>query len=332
MPANPCEPTLLNPPAKLAATRQPSLIALFKQFPGVRYWPVWGLMVGLRLLSWLPLPVLWLLGAVVGELACQLHRRRRKITLRNLGACFPTHSDAELRALARGHFRSLVMVVLAAGVAWWGSATRLKRLTRFQRREILDDANQRGESIIFLAPHFAGLECGGLCLSTLAPMVSMYRPHKNPLMDALIFQHRSRFGAIQYPSDAAAKSMIGLLRQGRWFYYLPDQDPGRSSHPKESVFAPFYSIPTATYAALGRLARLGNATVIPCATRILPWGRGFEIIFNPPLADYPCGDAALDTAKMNRAIEQLIAHAPQQYFWSHRRFKTRPVGEPPFYD
>ena len=316
---------------------QPSLTTLFKQFSGVGYLPVWVMVWLLRLLSWLPLPVLYLLGVVVGELAWHLHRPRRKITLRNLAACFPQRTPAEIHALARGHFRSLVIAVLTSGVAWWGGKTRLRRLTRFQNREILDAARSRGENIIFLAPHFAGLEYGGIFLSTLAPMISMYQHHKNPLMDELTRRHRVRFGARLYPRRAPAKSMIRLLQQGHWFYYLPDQDPGRDKSGdrgkgrKKHVFAPFYSIPTATYAALGRIARLGNATVIPCATRIRPWCRGIEIIFAPPLADYPSGDALRDATTMNRAIEALIAHAPEQYFWSHRRFKTRPAGEPPFY-
>ena len=314
---------------------QPPLTKFF----GVNYWPVW-LMTGLlRLLSWLPLPVLYGLGVVFGELAWLLHRPRRKITLRNLAACFPQHTRAEIHALGRGHFRSLVMAVLISGVAWWGGKARLRRLTRWQNREILDAARRRGENIIFLAPHFTGLEYGGIFLSTLAPMLSMYQHHKNPLLDALTRRHRARFGIRLYPRRAPAKSMIRQLQQGHWFYYLPDQDPGREKSAaqgkgkgkRKQVFAPFYSIPTATYAALGRIARLGNATVIPCATRIRSWGRGVEIILAAPLADYPCGDATRDATTMNRAIEALIAHAPEQYFWSHRRFKTRPAGEMPFY-
>lgn len=310
-----------------AARTQISLTALFKRFPGVRYWPVWFLVGVLRLLAWLPLPLLYLLGALGGELACLLHRPRRNIALRNLTACFPGKSDAEIRALARGHFRSLVTAVLATGVAWWGGKARLQRLTRFQNRAVFDEARRRGENVIFLAPHFAGLEYGGIYLSAIAPMVSMYQRHKNPLMDALIRRHRARFGIILYPRKTPAKSMIQLLRQGHQFYYLPDQDPGRN----KGVFAPFFSIPTATYGSLGRIARLGNATVIPCATRLLPRGRGFEIIFGQPLADYPGGDAIRDATRMNNALEALIAHAPEQYFWSHRRFKTRPPGAPPFY-
>ena len=306
---------------------QPFLLTLFKRFPGVRYWPVWFMVGVLRLLAWLPLPLLYVLGAVGGELAYLLHRPRRNITLRNLTACFPDKTNAEIRALARGHFRSLVVAVLNTGVSWWGGEARLRRMTRFQNRAVLDAAKRRGENVIVLVPHFTGLEYGGMFLSIITPTITMYQHHKNPLMDALIKQHRARFGGILYPRRAPAKSMIKLLRQGHLFYYLPDQDPGRN----KGVFAPFFSIPTATYGTLGRIARLINATVIPCAVKILPWGRGFEIIFEQPLSDYPGGDTVADATRMNHAIEALIAHAPEQYFWSHRRFKTRPPGERPFY-
>ena len=306
---------------------QPSLTALLKQFPGPRFWPVWIMLGGLRLLSWLPLPVVYWLGVAGGEIAYRLHRPRRRITQRNLAACFPERGKAEIRTLARGHFRILVVAVLAAGVGWWGGKSRLNRLTRFRNREVFARARSRGENIILLAPHFVGLEYGGIYLSAVAPTVSIYQRNKNPLMDALIKRYRSRFGIIQYARKAPLKSMITALRRGCQFYYLPDQDPGRN----HGVFAPFYSIQTATFATLGRIARIGNATVIPCATRLLSGGRGFEIIFGQPLANYPCGDQVVDATTMNRAIEALIEHAPEQYFWSHRRFKTRPEGEPRFY-
>ena len=306
---------------------QPSLTALFKQFCGARFWHIWLMVGALRGLSWLPLPVVYWLGIAGGQLAYWAHRPRRNITRRNLSACFPDKTDAEIRALAQRHFRMLVVAVLASGVAWWSSPARLNRLTRLRNHEFIERAKHRGENIILLAPHFVGLEYGGIYLSTLAPMVSMYQHNKNPLLDALIKQHRSRFGVVQYVRKRAAAAMIKSIRRGCQFYYLPDQDPGRN----KGVFAPFYTIPTATFAALGRIARMTNATVIPCATRILPGGRGFEIIFQPPLADYPCGDEVRDATTMNRAVEALIDYAPEQYFWSHRRFKTRPAGEGSFY-
>ncbi len=306
----------------------PSLSALGKQFCAPRFWLIWCLLGWLRLLSYLPMPLLYGLGIVGGEFAYWAHARRRDITWRNLTACFPHHRKAAIRALARRHFHSLAIATFATGVGWWGGRARLQRLTRLRNGAVLANARRRGENIILLTPHFVGLEFGGIYLSTLAPTVTMYQRHKNPLLDALIKQYRGRFGIIQYAHKGAGKSMIELIRRGHQFYYLPDQNPGS----KRGVFAPFYSLPAATFASLGRIARLCNATIIPCATRLLPRGRGYEIIFEQPLTDCLTEDDPVrEAGNMNRVIEQLITHAPAQYFWSHRRFKTRPPGEPPFY-
>lgn len=300
---------------------------LLRRFCAPRFWPLWLAIALLRALAWLPLPVIYALGCVAGDAAYALHGSRRRIARRNLRACFPDKRDADIRRLAREHFRALVIAVLAGGIAWWGGRARLRRLTQFRGRDIYDNARARGANIIVLAPHFMGLEHGGMRLSVDAPMVSMYQRHKNPLLDALIHRRRARFGAIQYDRRRAPKAMLRLIRAGRPFYYLPDQDPGRNA----AVFAPFFGVPAATFSALGRIARLADATVIPCATRLLPRGRGFEVMFGAPLANYPSGDDIADATAMNRAIEDLIARAPAQYLWSHRRFKTRPPGEEAFY-
>ncbi len=120
--------------------------------------------------------------------------------------------------------------------------------------------------------------------------------------------------------------LIKSIRRGQPFYYLPDQDPGRNG-----VFAKFYKIETATYPSLNRIAELGNACVVPCMAKLRRFGTGFDIYFDPPLKNYPTGDDIEDATQMNKAIERLISYAPAQYFWSHRRFKTRPEGEEAFY-
>lgn len=304
------------------------LTALFKQFSAARFWLVWLMLGGLRVLSYLPMPFVYYLGAASGEIAYYLHSSRRAITWRNLTACFPHKKKSEIREMAKHHFRILAAAAFTTGLGWWGSKARLMRLTRFRNREILEDAQKRGGNIILLAPHFVGLEYCAIYLSAITPTVTMYQRHKNPLLSTLIKQHRARFGLIQYARKNFGASMIKLIRDGCLFYYLPDQDPGSN----KGVFAPFYSIPTATFASLGRIARLTEATVIPCVTRILPRGHGYEIIFGQPLINYPANDdAVLAASKMNHAIEGLIEYAPAQYFWSHRRFKTRPPGAPPFY-
>ena len=138
---------------------------------------------------------------------------------------------------------------------------------------------------------------------------------------------RKRFGLMLVERQTGLRPLIRNILRGSVLYYLPDQDPGLQWNARGAVFAPFFGVTAATWATLGRLAELTEATVIPCATKILENGQGFEIIFNPALENFPTGDPIVDTETMNRAIEDLVREIPNQYFWVHRRFKTQPSGE-----
>lgn len=208
-----------------------------------------------------------------------------------------------------------------------GSAARLRRLARLVGREHVDRALAEGRNLILLAPHFLALEVGGTRISLEWPVVAVFRDPDNAVFRASVARARRRFGAKLVERNQNLTAMVRQLRKGVPLYYLPDQSTGR----KRSVFVPFFGVQAATFSALGRLAALGEAVVIPCYSRQLPRGAGYEVVFAPPLADFPTGDPVEDTRRMNVAIEQTVRAAPEQYFWIHKRFKTRPKGEPPFY-
>ncbi len=292
-----------------------------------RHWPTWLGLGFLRVSALMPLPLGWLLGSAFGQVLYYLHGPRRRVVLRNLAACFPELTAPARRRLARRHLRALGAASLTLGIGWWASDARLRRLTRYRDREVLERALAAKRPVILLAPHFIGLEMGGMRLSQDHAVVSMYKRAKNPLFDRYMRRGRERYGVVMVERSAELRPMIRLLRAGRPFYYLPDQDPGR----RGSVFAPFFAIPTATVTALARMAQLAEAVVIPCFTKQLPYGRGYEIIFKSPLENFPSGDVLLDATRMNQAIEAGVREMPEQYFWVHRRFKTRPDNEPRFY-
>jgi KDO2-lipid IV(A) lauroyltransferase len=292
-----------------------------------RYWPSWLGLGVLAVAALLPLPLVWWLGSALGQLLYYLHAPRRRIARRNIAACFPALDAGAQRRMVRGHFRALGAASLTPGIGWWASAARLRRLTRYRNRDCLDKLLAAKRPVILLAPHFVGLEMGGMRLSQEYPVVSMYKRAKNALFDRYMRRGRERYGVVMVERNAELRPMIRLLRAGRLFYYLPDQDPGR----RGSVFAPFFGIPTATVTALSRIARLADAVVIPCFTKQLPYGRGYEVIFHPPLDDFPSGDELLDATRMNQAIEAGVREMPEQYFWVHKRFKTRPENAPAFY-
>ena len=122
------------------------------------------------------------------------------------------------------------------------------------------------------------------------------------------------------------RTLLRILMKGYPFSYSPDQDAMR-----KGVFVPFFHLLASTTPALGKFVQTTGAVVIPCSSRMLPWGRGYEVILGEQIADLGSGDELADAAAMNKAIEGMVRTCPDQYLWVHKRFKTRPPGEPPFY-
>jgi KDO2-lipid IV(A) lauroyltransferase len=298
-----------------------------RDFRHPRYWPDWLALVFLRTVALLPLPLIWLIGATFGELLYLLMRGRRHITRTNIRACFPQLDRRAQRRLVRAHFRAFTQAALATPIAWWGTARRLKRLVRMPGIEHLERALAEKQPVILLVAHFVAIELGGVALAPDHFVIDLYKRPRNRFFDYLIRQRRRRFGGLLVERREGIKPVIRGIRQGGVFFYLSDQDQGRDG----AVFAPFFGIPAATLTALSRLAQLTGALVIPAHARQLPWGRGYELAFQPPLENFPSDDLLADTTRMNRIIEDAVRAMPEQYFWSHRRFKTRPEGETDFY-
>ncbi len=292
-----------------------------------RYWPTWVGIAIIRLLAFLPLPAQHAIGTGLGLMLWKLFPSRRRIAAINVGLCLPELSTTEREALVRRHFVEVARSVVSTGVNWFASGRRLEHLIRIEGEENLRRVLDAGDGVILLAPHFIALEIGGIFLSRRYPVVSMYQYAKNRLVDRLVRRGRSRFGSKLVERKEPMRQLVREIRSGKLFYYLPDQDPG----PKKGIFVPFFGIPTATYPMLSRFARMGRARVLPCLTEQLPGGRGWRVRILPALADFPSDDEAADAAAMNRAIEDGVRDMPAQYFWVHKRFKTRPDGAPPVY-
>lgn len=277
------------------------------------------------LLAYLPLPVLRGLGWVLGRILFVLVVPRRKIALRNLALCFPQASPAQHRAWAREAFVVFCQTFLDR--SWLWSAPREVVLRRVKLQGALHELDGDTPTIIF-APHFYGMDAGGLALPlhTTRAFTSIFSTHPNPALDAWFMRGRQRFGDVRMLNRAdGVKPIISSLRKGGLLYLLPDMDFG----PNESIFVPFYGMQAATVPSLSRFARLGRAKVVGMVTRLTPEGYVAEI--TPAWEHFPTDDVAADTARMNRELERYIAPIPGQYYWVHKRFKTRPPGEPSVY-
>ena len=281
----------------------------------------------LWLLHFLPLALLAPLGAALGMLFYAVAGERRRVVLTNLGLCFPQMSEPERRALARRHFRAFGRTVLEHGVLWWGSQARIQRLVRVEGLEHWQAVRER--PVIWLVPHFVGLDMGGTRIITEWQGASMYSQQKNPLFNHVLLRGRTRFvKPVLFSRQDGIRPVVKTLRDGVPFYYLPDMDFG----PRDSIFVPFFGVPAATVTGVSRLAQLGDAVVVPAITRQLPGGQGYVLRFYPAWQDFPTADVTADTRRMNAFIEERVREMPEQYYWLHKRFKTRPNDEPSPYD
>mgnify|MGYP001572960882 CR=1 FL=1 len=279
------------------------------------------------LLRWLPLARLARLGRGFGYLLYIFARQRRHVTLTNLRLCFPEMTEPERELLARKHFMAFGRSFLERSLLWWAPSQRLRRIVGIEGREYLEIA--RNQPTILLVPHFVGLDMGWTRLTLELDLVSIYANQKNLLFNAALLKGRSRFGDSTLLSrQEGTRQAIRAMRSGRPFYYLPDMDYGQ----RDTIFVPFFGVSTATITGLSRLARLADAVVLPVVTRMLPEGQGYVVNIGPPWTDFPGESIEADTLRMNAFIESEVRRFPEQYFWLHKRFKTRPPGEKSFYE
>jgi KDO2-lipid IV(A) lauroyltransferase len=288
------------------------------------------LLIGLLwLLHFLPLSMLATLGRWLGALLWLVAGSRRRIALRNIALCFPEKTAQEREQLAREHFGWLGRSFLERGLLWFAPPERLQNLLHIKGDIKLGE--HAGRPIMWLLPHFAGLEWAapGLMLNQSLPGVDVYQHQSNPVFDAAILAGRARFGknALVERHDGI-RPVLKLIKQGYGFVNAPDMDFGI----KDSAFVPFFGIPTCTLLAPSKIARGMNMVVQALVVRMLPGGQGYELEACEPLPNYPSDDLEADARALNAWLEERIRQQPAQYFWVHKRFKTRPEGQPSFYD
>jgi len=273
-----------------------------------------------------PLPLAWVraMGTALGLLLYVLVFPRRRVVDINLRLCFPQWSEARRREVARQVFIRFAQSFLDRAWLWHADPEVVRR------RIVVTGAVQEfagSEPAIVFAPHFLGLDAGatGLTQQVARPSLALYTRQSNAVVDAWVLAGRARFGARLVSHSENVRELVWAVREGEVLYLLPDMNFG----PEDSVFVPFYGVPAATVPSLSRLARLGRAKVIPVVTRMRPYG--YEVQVHEAWNDFPTSDAVADTALMNRRLQEYINEAPQEYYWVHKRFKTRPPGEPSVY-
>lgn len=280
----------------------------------------------LWLLHFLPYGLQARIGNILGTLFYIISARRRHVANVNLRLCFPELTAAQRSKLVWQSFCAFGRSIVERGILWWCSREKINKLIRVEGAEHFQNA--LGKPLILLTAHFAALDVGGSWITQYTDGVSVYSKQKNAYMQNLVLRKRARFGKqLLYARQAGMRPVVKSLRECRPFYYFTDQDWST----KDGVFVPFFGIPAATLATLPRLITMTSAQVVPCITRMLPNYQGYEVRFFPAWENYPTDDLIADTRRLNEFIEERVREMPEQYFWLHRRFKTRPEGEESFY-
>jgi KDO2-lipid IV(A) lauroyltransferase len=281
----------------------------------------------LWLLHFLPRSVLSRIGALVGTLLMVLAAERRNVVRVNLELCFPELSQVERNRLAKAHFRAFGRALAETTIAWWSGAERVRKLATIEGKQHFDLASRAGP-VIVLAPHFVGVEILAIRLSIEEDAQSMYSHQKNAVFDRFLVSRRTRFRPIRLASrQDGIKRVIRGLKARLPLFFLPDMDFGA----RDAIFVPFFGVPAATIDAVPRLAKLTRARVVPVVIEQKSAGESYAIRFLPAWENFPGEDFRADTERMNQFIEQCARAMPEQYYWVHKRFKTRPPGEKRFY-
>lgn len=279
----------------------------------------------MHVLAWLPLPLLRALGWMLGRVIFLFPTSRRKVALRNLALCFPDESEAQRTRWAREAFVYFCQSGLDRSWVWLRSPELVrKRITLSGPVQAMNEA----EGTIIFTPHFFGLDAAGtrLALETTKKVTSIYTTQPNSVLDEWMKQSRARFGDVQMLNRRdGIRPIISALRKGGILFLLPDMNFG----PEESIFVPFFGVPAATVPSLSRFAGMGKAKVLPAVAKLTR--TGYHIELKPVWENFPTDDVEADTALMNQRLEGWIRDMPSQYFWVHKRFKTRPEGLPPIY-
>ena len=291
-----------------------------------RYWLSWLAILLLRIVAILPFRAKLIAGQGLGWLAFHLVKKRRNTVQTNVRLCFPELSATQQKKMVRDIFAANGIGFFEIAWAWWANIKDIEQRYDIEGLEHIEAAKADGSGVLLVGAHFVHLDLCGLMANHSSPMGVIYRKNNNPVFEYIITKGRNRFFEnVIERSDM--RNIVRQLRDGKSIWYSPDQDFGRD----QAVFAPFFGIQAATLVATSRLAKMGRAKPVGIAHYRDPVTHRYRIVLTPVNEAFPTGDDQKDATLINAMLEKAIRVQPEQYMWVHRRFKTRPEGEPSLY-
>jgi KDO2-lipid IV(A) lauroyltransferase len=268
--------------------------------------------------------VAWLLAPLLARAV----PKRRAIAAANIALCFPELSAREQSRLVEANLRSTAVGLFESSMAWFAPLAVTHGKTEVEGIEHLHTALRGGHGALCLFSHFTSIELGGRLLSEALerPMHQMVRRHNDPGVETVIDDGRRAFCEKTIEKHDLAE-LLRSLKDGHPVGYAPDQNFNR-----HMAFVPFFGQPAATLTTTSRIARMARTPVLCCWVIRNASGYGYRLRLDPPLANFPGRDAEQDTARIIALLESQVRQAPEQYLWTHRRFKTQPEGAAPAYE
>jgi KDO2-lipid IV(A) lauroyltransferase len=290
------------------------------------FWPTWLGFAIVWICAYLPWPVKYRLGKLIGLFILRVAHSRRKVTEKNIQLCFPELNPVDQKNLVRDVFIQNGIGLFETATAWFRPKEKMRPITVVKNGHYMQDAIDQGKGVIILGTHVSTLDLAGAVSGQFYDIDIFYRKHNNPLFEYIMTRCREKIYRDTIDKKDLKKA-IRTLRKGNILWYTPDQDFG----PKVSVFAPFFGVEAATVSITGRLAKMTGSVPLPVSISRTADNK-YQLEFFPPLTDYPSGDDIADATRINEVLEKVIRMHPDQYMWMHRRFKTRPEGEASLYD
>jgi KDO2-lipid IV(A) lauroyltransferase len=303
------------------------------QFPDMRqrleYALAWLI---IKPLSLLPRSLARAAGISLGWLVYRLHIRLRGVGMRNLALAMPAKKRSEHVRILRAEFTSLGRQL--AEVCQFPRYTRenVSHVVVYDGFENYERALARGKGVLFLTAHFGGWELSAFVHSLHGhPMHVVVRPLDNVYLDGMIQRYRSMHGNTTVSKDNFVRSLLAAMKAGEVVGILMDTN----MTPPQGIFVNFFGIPACTASGLARIALRTDAAVIPGFTIWEPALRKYRLRFDPAVSLVRTGndeeDIVTNTQLFTKIIEDYVRRYPDQWLWVHRRWKTRPEGQPRLY-
>ncbi len=295
----------------------------------LEYWIVW---LWVKSVGLLPRPLARAKGITLGLLVYLVHGRLRRVGMRNVARAFPEMSRRNRRRILRGEYISLGRQL--AEFCLFPSYTRenVSRVVVYDGFENFERARAHGKGVLFLTGHLGAWELSAFAHSLQGhPLSIVMRSLDNPRVDRLVQSYRTMHGNRTIDKDEFVRGLLTAMHAAETVGILMDTN----MTPPQGVFVDFFGVPACTASGLARIALRTDAAVVPGFTVWDSKLRKYRLRFDPAVELVRTGDDRADiianTAKFTKIIEDFVRRYPDQWLWVHRRWKTRPEGQPPLY-